>query len=152
MSCLLKNLVLNLQSGLLSSIRLLTVLYLCVFLGIILSKVCCWLRSYTLLSNHGRPKTFFQGGNVKMLHILFRLLKMQCKCSFAKRFTLSILQWKFRMATVTQMRLVGSNSQAHCDNLHNVNRPSTHFQWRALLFDETLPWSLTNPQIMLYFT
>jgi len=40
-------------------------------------------------SNHGRPQKFFQGGNVDILPILFRLLKLQYKHTVAKRFALS---------------------------------------------------------------
>jgi len=36
---------------------------------------------------HGRPQKFFQGGKVDILLILCRLLTMQCKCMFIKRFT-----------------------------------------------------------------
>jgi len=39
---------------------------------------------------HGRQQKFLQGwGNVEILLILFRLLTMQCKWMFTKRFTLS---------------------------------------------------------------
>ena len=38
---------------------------------------------------HERPQKFFQGEYVDILLILFRLLTMQCKWTFTKRFTLS---------------------------------------------------------------
>jgi len=38
---------------------------------------------------HERPQKFFQGEYVDILLIVFRLLTMQCKWTFTKRFTLS---------------------------------------------------------------
>jgi len=38
---------------------------------------------------HGCPQKFFQGSNVEILFILFRLLTMQWKWTFTKLFTLS---------------------------------------------------------------
>jgi len=38
---------------------------------------------------HGRPQKIFQRGQRQILLIIFRLLTMQCKCTFTKRFTLS---------------------------------------------------------------
>jgi len=46
---------------------------------------------------YGRPQKLFQGGNVDILLILFRLLAMQCKWTFTKRFTLSTTQIKCPM-------------------------------------------------------
>ena len=48
-------------------------------------------RIRKVTSRHGRPqKIFHRGGNVENLLMLFRLLTMQCKWTFTKRFTLSI--------------------------------------------------------------
>jgi len=46
------------------------------------------------ISGHRRPQKFFQGGNVDILLILFKLLTMQCEWTFTKRFTLHTLQRK----------------------------------------------------------
>jgi len=40
-------------------------------------------------SKSGRLQKFFQEGNVEILLIFFRLVMMQCKWTFTKRFTLS---------------------------------------------------------------
>ena len=48
-------------------------------------------------SSHGRPQKFFQGGNVDILLIILRLLTLQCKWTFTKRFPVSTPQWKFPM-------------------------------------------------------
>jgi len=39
--------------------------------------------------SRGRPHKLFQRGNVYILLIFVRLLMMQCKCKFTKRFTAS---------------------------------------------------------------
>ena len=51
----------------------------------------CW-KGY---SSHGRLQKFFQGGNVNILLIIFRLLTLQCKWTFTKRFSVSTPQRKF---------------------------------------------------------
>jgi len=61
-------------------------------------------------SQHGRPQKFFQGGNVVIFLILFRLLTMQCKLTFAKRFTVSAAQ---RKCLMLQQR----NSHKKCTSL-----------------------------------
>jgi len=50
------------------------------------------------------------------------------------------------------MHLVGSNSQVHCDKLQN--RLSPDFSSRVLFYKEAncRAWSLTKPQLCLYFT
>ena len=52
------------------------------------------LQCQQCLDSHGRPQKFFQGGNIDILLILFRLLTMQRKCTFTKRFALSTPQRK----------------------------------------------------------
>jgi len=56
---------------------------------------------------------FPEGGNVDILLILFRLLTVQRKWNFTKRFTLSFLHHKempYVTATVTKLCFVGSNA------------------------------------------
>jgi len=48
-------------------------------------------------SSHGRRQKFFQGGNFHTLLIILRLLTLQCKWTFTKRFPVSTLQRKFPM-------------------------------------------------------
>jgi len=61
---------------------------------------------------HGRPQKFFQGGQSRHFLILFRLLTMQCKSMFTKRFTLSTPQRKCPMLRQQsqKLRFVGSNA------------------------------------------
>ena len=39
--------------------------------------------------DHGRPQEFSQGGNIHILLIFFKLLRMQCKRTLTKHFTIS---------------------------------------------------------------
>jgi len=69
-----------------------------------LPKYCC-SRIYEKVNfvmlqkywRHGRPQKFFQGGNVGILFMVFRLLTKQCKRTFTKHFTLSKPQQKCAM-------------------------------------------------------
>jgi len=50
----------------------------------------------------GVGRNFSRGGNVDILHIIFKLLTMQCKWTFTKRFTLSTPQRKWPTVTITK--------------------------------------------------
>jgi len=42
--------------------------------------------------SHGRPQTIFEGGNINILLIFFKLLTMEGEWTFTKRFILSTLR------------------------------------------------------------
>jgi len=108
------------------------------------------------ISRHrGRPQKFFQeGGNVEILLILFRLLTMQCKWTFTKRFTLSTPQRQCPILRQESQKCTSlaaiATSQVYCDIIYTIGYLQI-FQSRALFFKEALPWSLTKPQIMTLF-
>jgi len=69
------------------------------------------------------PAVFFQGGNVDIFLILFRLLTMQCKWTFTKRFTPTsqkeIAPFYSNSHNSHKIRFGGSKSQVYCDKLQN---------------------------------
>ena len=60
----------------------------------------------------GVRRNFSRGSNVDRLLIIFKLLTMQCKWTFTKRFAISTPQKMTQVTvTITKERFVGSNSQ-----------------------------------------
>jgi len=101
---------------------------------------------------------FFPGGATSNFHLsFFRLLTMQLKRTFTKRF-LHHNENVPCYGNVTKMRFVGSNSQVYYDNLHRrffqrFSKQGTFFQKSiAMVFDErSIPMVLKKPQIMTLF-
>ena len=96
---------------------------------------------------HGRPQKFFQGGSVNILLILVKLLTMQCKCTFTKRFTpyTRLQQSQKKCASLAAI-------SRHVTIIFTIGCLSADFQSRALLFTEVFSCSLTKPQIMTLFS
>ena len=108
-------------------------------------KIACERFKY-VLSTMG---IFSRGDNVDLLLILFRLLTMQCKCTFTKHFTLSTPK-KCHMLRPQSQKCASLAAIAKYimiyDNLQNNLSPD--FQSRALLLKEAFGWSLKKLQIM----
>ena len=72
---------------------------------------------------HGRQQKIFQGGNVDILLIIFKLLTMQYKWTFMKRFTVSTSQRNYPCYGNNHKKCASlaaiPRPQVYCDNLHS---------------------------------
>ena len=79
---------------------------------------------------HGRPQKVIQGGgNVDILLIIFKLLTIQCKWTFTKRFTLSTSQRKWPMLPKKSQKCAPlaaiPRTQVYYDSLHQCSSTGT---------------------------
>jgi len=97
----------------------------------------------------GVRRKFSRGGNVDILLILFRLLTMQCKWTFKKRFSFSTPQRKLPMIQKQsqKMRFVGSDSQVCCDNLHYGAQPFRYCRPHYVYFYEVRPTQIVSTSL-----
>jgi len=109
-----------------------------------IGRVLIFSKYYALpLWTWAFAEIFTRGGNLGILLILFRLLTMQCKLTFTKRFTFCSPQTKCPILRQQsqKLRFVGSNSRLCYDDSHDNLQifKARHF---FLLFKKALPWSL----------